>query len=137
MRYTTASPFTYTFLDDRFNKTYQAEQNIGLILGIFAGLTIFVACLGLFALATFSAEQRTKEIGIRKVLGAEVSGYCFTLIKGFLKAGGDCIYDCCTNSVVSYEQMAAGLCLSYTNKLVDVFDSCYCSIGDSLVYSRI
>jgi putative ABC transport system permease protein len=82
---TTASPFTYSFLDDRFNNTYKAEQNIGLILGIFAGLTIFVACLGLFALVTFSAEQRTKEIGIRKVLGAEVSGIVSLLSKDFLK----------------------------------------------------
>jgi putative ABC transport system permease protein len=82
---TTKSSFTYTFLDDRFNSTYQAEQNIGLILGIFAGLTIFVACLGLFALATFSAEQRTKEIGIRKVLGAEVSGIVTLLSRDFLK----------------------------------------------------
>lgn len=83
--FTTESPFTYSFLDDRFNKTYQAEQNIGLILGIFAGLTIFVACLGLFALATFSAEQRTKEIGIRKVLGAGVSGIVTLLSRDFLK----------------------------------------------------
>ena len=82
---TTQSPFAYSFLDDRFNKTYQAEQNVGLILGIFAGLTIFVACLGLFALATFSAEQRTKEIGIRKVLGAEVAGIVSLLSRDFLK----------------------------------------------------
>ncbi len=78
------APFSYTFLDDRFNNTYKAEENIGLLLGLFAGLTIFVACLGLFALATFSAEQRTKEIGIRKVLGAEVAGIVSLLSKDFL-----------------------------------------------------
>lgn len=82
---TTQAPFAYSFMDDRFNSMYQSEQNIGLLLGIFAGLTIFVACLGLFALVTFSAEQRTKEIGIRKVLGAEVSGIVSLLSKDFLK----------------------------------------------------
>ncbi|PWU01253.1 MAG: cell division protein FtsX [Bacteroidetes bacterium] len=82
---TSESPFIYSFLDDRFNNTYKAEQNIGNILGIFAGLTIFVACLGLFGLATFTAEQRTKEIGIRKVLGANVSGIVSLLSKDFLK----------------------------------------------------
>lgn len=81
----TEQPFTYSFLDDRYNNTYKAEQNIGAILGIFAGLTIFVACLGLFGLATFTAEQRTKEIGIRKVLGADVKGLVSLLSKDFLK----------------------------------------------------
>ncbi|MVN22649.1 ABC transporter permease [Mucilaginibacter arboris] len=82
---TTQSPFTYSFLDDRYNNTYKAEQNTGLILGIFAGLTIFVACLGLFGLATFIAEQRTKEIGIRKVLGANVASVVSLLSKDFVK----------------------------------------------------
>ena len=78
-------PFVYSFLDERVNKTYQAEQKMGTILGIFAGITIFVACLGLFGLATFTAEQRTKEIGIRKVLGASVSVIFSLLSKDFLK----------------------------------------------------
>jgi putative ABC transport system permease protein len=78
-------PFTYSFLDERFASTYNAEQKLGSILGIFAGLTIFVACLGLFGLATFTAEQRIKEIGIRKVLGATVSGIVVLLSKDFLK----------------------------------------------------
>lgn len=79
------APFTYSFLDERFNNTYKEEQKTGLILGIFAGVTIFVACLGLFGLATFTAEQRTKEIGVRKVLGATVSGIVALLSKDFLK----------------------------------------------------
>jgi putative ABC transport system permease protein len=78
-------PFSYSFLDDRFNNTYQSEQRTGLMLSIFAGLTIFVACLGLFGLATFTAEQRTKEIGIRKVLGATVTSIVSLLSKDFLK----------------------------------------------------
>jgi putative ABC transport system permease protein len=79
------APFTYSFLDKRFNDTYLAEQKTARILGIFAGLTIFVACLGLFGLATFMAEQRTKEIGVRKVLGASVTSIVGLLSKDFLK----------------------------------------------------
>ncbi|MBU2045284.1 MAG: FtsX-like permease family protein, partial [Bacteroidetes bacterium] len=75
-------PFTYTFLDDDFNKVYSSEQKTGTILGIFSALTIFVACLGLFGLVTFTAEQRTKEIGVRKTLGATVS-QIVTLLSGY------------------------------------------------------
>jgi putative ABC transport system permease protein len=78
-------PFTYSFLDERFNETYKVEQKTGQILGLFAGLTIFVACMGLFGLAIFTAEQRTKEIGVRKVLGASVAGIVALLSKDFLK----------------------------------------------------
>jgi putative ABC transport system permease protein len=81
-------PFSYTFLDDRFNNTYKSEQNIGRILGIFAGLTIFVACLGLFGLATFTAAERTREIGIRKVLGAGAGSIVTLLSKDFLRLVG-------------------------------------------------
>jgi len=83
--YGAEDPLSYSFLDERFNNTYKAEQKVGTILGIFAGLTIFVACLGLFGLAKFTAEQRTKEIGIRKVLGATVSQVSTMLSKEFLK----------------------------------------------------
>jgi putative ABC transport system permease protein len=83
--YNTDEPFTYSFMDDLFNKTYSSEQKIGTILNIFSILTIFVACLGLFGLVTYTAEQRTKEIGIRKVLGASVSQVTQMLSKEFLK----------------------------------------------------
>lgn len=82
---TSALPFDYSFLDERFKQAYETEQKTGLILGIFAGLTIFVACLGLFGLAMFTAEQRTREIGIRKVLGASIAGVTSLLSKDFLK----------------------------------------------------
>lgn len=78
-------PFTYAFMDDLYNKTYAAEQKTGTILNIFAVLIIFVACLGLFGLATYTAEQRTKEIGIRKVLGASVTQVTQMLSKEFIK----------------------------------------------------
>ncbi|HSN09162.1 MAG TPA: ABC transporter permease [Hanamia sp.] len=84
-QFNTGEPFTFTFMDDLYNKTYAAEQKTGTILNIFALLTILVACLGLFGLVTFSAEQRTKEIGIRKVLGASVTGIVELLSKDFLK----------------------------------------------------
>ncbi|QMU26724.1 ABC transporter permease [Adhaeribacter radiodurans] len=83
--FTANAPFAYTFMDERFAETYQAEQKVGRILSIFSGLTIFVACLGLFGLATFTAEQRTKEIGIRKVLGASLPNIVSLLSKDFLK----------------------------------------------------
>jgi putative ABC transport system permease protein len=83
--YGTDEPFTYNFLDDLYNKTYSAEQKTGAILSIFSVLTIFVACLGLFGLATYTAEQRTKEIGIRKVLGAGVGQVARMLSAEFIK----------------------------------------------------
>src|SRR5690606_7367903 len=73
------------FMDDLFNKTYSAEQKTGTILNIFSLLIIFVACLGLFGLVTYTAEQRTKEIGIRKVLGASILQVTQMLSKEFLK----------------------------------------------------
>ena len=83
--YNTDEPFEYAFMDELYNKTYVAEQKSGRILSIFAVLTILVACLGLFGLATYTAEQRTKEIGIRKVLGATVTQVSNMLSKEFLK----------------------------------------------------
>ena len=80
-----AQPFEYTFLDDAFGNMYSSEQRLGSIFGIFATLAIIIACLGLFALTSFTAEQRTKEIGIRKVLGASVSGIVFLLSREFGK----------------------------------------------------
>ncbi len=81
-------PFSYRFLDDSFNDMYRAETRVGQIALIFSVLAIFIACLGLFGLATFIAEQRTKEIGIRKVLGASVQGIVQMLSKDFIKLVG-------------------------------------------------
>jgi putative ABC transport system permease protein len=78
-------PFAYSFMDDDFNKTYKSEQQTGRIFISFAIFAIFIACLGLFGLVTYAAEQRTREIGIRKVLGASVSGIVGMLSKDFLK----------------------------------------------------
>jgi len=78
-------PFQYSFLDDDFGDMYKSEQRLGQIFGIFSIFAIIVASLGLFALTSFTAEQRTKEIGIRKVLGASVSSIVLLLSKEFGK----------------------------------------------------
>jgi putative ABC transport system permease protein len=78
-------PFQYSFLDEDFGKMYASEQRLGKIFTVFAGLAIIIACLGLLALTAFTAEQRTKEIGIRKVLGASVSSIVVLLSKEFGK----------------------------------------------------
>lgn len=78
-------PFKYSFMDADFNKTYVAEQKMGGLSITFSILAILIACLGLFGLITYAAEQRTKEIGIRKVLGASVTNVTSMLSKDFLK----------------------------------------------------
>ena len=75
--------FEYFFLDDQFNKQYNADQRFGQVFGLFTTLAILVACLGLFGLASFTTLQRTKEIGIRKVLGASVTGIMKLLYQEF------------------------------------------------------
>jgi putative ABC transport system permease protein len=79
------TPFEYSFLDENFDSQYRGEQQTARLFTFFTGLAIFIACLGLFGLATFTAEQRTKEIGIRKVLGASVWSVVNLLSKDFLK----------------------------------------------------
>jgi len=79
------SLFEYEFLDDNFGAMYKTEQRMGNILNCFSVLGILVACLGLFGLVAFTAEQRTKEIGIRKVLGASVPGLVLLLSKEFIR----------------------------------------------------
>jgi len=78
-------PFEFFFLDDELNNLYKAEEKLGKVAGIFSGLTIFVACLGLLGLASFMAEQRKKEIGIRKVMGGSISEIVMLLSGGFSK----------------------------------------------------
>ena len=77
-------PIDYAFMDERFENMYRAEQRIGKIFGVFTTLAVFIGCLGLFGLAAFTAEQRTKEIGIRKVLGATAPGIIRLLMKEFV-----------------------------------------------------
>lgn len=84
-KYGANEPFDYSFLDQNFDELFRSEQRMGLLFTIFSGLAIFIACLGLFALAAFMAEQRTKEIGIRKVMGASTTGLTLMLSRDFTK----------------------------------------------------
>jgi predicted permease len=78
-------PFSYTFADQAFQKLYRSETVVGTLANYFAVLAVFISCLGLFGLAAFMAEQRTKEIGVRKVLGASVTSVVMLLSGDFLK----------------------------------------------------
>jgi putative ABC transport system permease protein len=78
-------PFSYRFLDDAFEDMYRTEQRIGKLALTFSVLAIFIACLGLFGLATYMAQQRVKEIGVRKVLGASVFNIVQMLSSDFIK----------------------------------------------------
>ncbi|RIK58538.1 hypothetical protein DCC62_29350, partial [candidate division KSB1 bacterium] len=84
-KYSANYPFDYFFLDEEFNKMYRAEERLSSMFGYFTMLAIFVACLGLSGLASFMAERRTKEIGIRKVLGASLGQLLILLSKDFAK----------------------------------------------------
>jgi putative ABC transport system permease protein len=84
-KFAPGQPFDYQFMNQQFNVMYKSEQKIGQIFSVFAVLTILIACLGLFGLAAFTAEQKTKEIGIRKTLGASIPSIVNMLSKNFIK----------------------------------------------------
>jgi len=84
-QYNPQYPFEYIFTDDAYAKKFREQQRTGTLASLFAGLTIFISCLGLFGLATYMAENRIKEIGVRKVLGASVLSITSLLSKDFLK----------------------------------------------------
>jgi ABC-type antimicrobial peptide transport system permease subunit len=84
-QYNPAYPFSYQFVDDQFNQLFLSEELISKLSRTFAVLAIIISCLGLFALAAYATERRTKEIGVRKVLGASVTNITTLLSKDFLK----------------------------------------------------
>jgi ABC-type antimicrobial peptide transport system permease subunit len=84
-KYNPEYPFTFRFIDEEYAQKFDNEKRTATLAALFAGLTIFISCLGLFGLVTYMAENRVKEIGIRKVLGASVSGITTLLSKDFLK----------------------------------------------------
>jgi putative ABC transport system permease protein len=84
-KYNPSSPFIYKFVDEAYATKFEAEEHIGNLAAVFTGLAIFISCLGLFGLAAFVAEQRTKEIGVRKVLGASLANLWGLLSREFLK----------------------------------------------------
>lgn len=81
----TNRPFDYRFMDDDYNKLYENELRLGKMMNIFASIAIILACIGLFGLSAYSVQQRVKEIGVRKILGATVSNIVFALSKDFIK----------------------------------------------------
>ncbi|MBC8111721.1 MAG: ABC transporter permease [Verrucomicrobia bacterium] len=84
-KYVPDIPFGYSFVDEDYAKKFGDEERIGKLAGVFAGLAILISCLGIFGLASFTAEQRTKEIGVRKVLGATVTDLWLLLSKDFVR----------------------------------------------------
>ena len=83
-RYNATFPFNYTFLDETFNSLYKSEQSTGTLYNVFAAIAIVISCLGLLGLTTYSTQIRTREIGVRKVLGASVSGIISLLARDFI-----------------------------------------------------
>lgn len=84
-QYNAGFPFKYAFLDESFNNLYQSEQRTGTLFNIFSAIAIFISCLGLFGLAAYTAQVRTREIGVRKVLGASITGIIKLLAADFVK----------------------------------------------------
>jgi putative ABC transport system permease protein len=84
-RFAPEYPFEYAFFDEIFDRAYRTERRLGAMFGAFAGLAVLIACLGLLGLTAFAAERRTKEIGIRKVLGASTPGVIALLSRDFMR----------------------------------------------------
>ena len=101
------------FLMKNLMQQYTNDQLFGKVFTIFAGFAIFIACLGLFGLSLFATTQRTKEIGVRKVLGASVIKYCSFAFKRFYQACYYCFCNCIACGMVDHAQLAAGFCLPY------------------------
>ncbi len=116
-----SQPFEYSFMDDDFNKLYTTEQRTGKIFITFAILAILIACLGLFGLITYAAEQRVKEIGIRKVLGANVTSIVSLISKDFLVLIFIASLFAFTCSLVGNAKMATGFYLPGRHWLVSAF----------------
>ena len=85
-------PFRYKFLDEKFGALLKQQENFGTMFLFLTILAIIISAMGLYGLSSFTAEQRTKEIGIRKVLGSSVGGIMNMLTKDFLKTSTDCKY---------------------------------------------
>ena len=84
-KYNPDYPFEAKFVDEEYTRKFDDERHQGTLAGLFAGLTIFISCLGLFGLATYMAENRIKEIGVRKIMGASVTSITALLSKDFVK----------------------------------------------------
>ena len=102
-------PLAYSFLDEDFERLYQSEQRTANLLGAFSLLAIFIACLGLFGLTSFAIRQRTREVGIHKVMGASATRIVYMLSKDFLKLVAMAVPVAWVLAYLAYEQLAAEL----------------------------
>ena len=116
-------PFQYQFLDDHFKDVYRTDAQITQMVGILAFLAILISCLGLFGLASYSAERRVKEIGVRKVLGASITSIVSLLSRHFIKLVHHRKCHCLAPGLVYRESLDAGLCLSFAYEPVGI---CHC-----------
>ncbi len=128
-RFLPERPFTFYFLDEDFDRLYRQEMKMTQIFGAFAMLAILVACLGLFGLAAFMAERRTKEIGVRKVLGASVAG--ITLLSRRICPAG-CDGECyrVADRLLCDALLASGLCISHFAKSGCLCREWWACVGD-------
>ena len=120
-QFTGERPFEFTFLDEDLMTQYEAEQKTKQISGIFSAIAVFIGCLGFFGLAAFTAEKRTKEIGIRKVLGASIPKITFLLVKDFTKLIGTCFCDRDTAGLLCHARLAGEFCLLHRDEHISFF----------------
>ena len=116
-----AYPFQYAFVDETFAQFFTSETLLGVLSRLFAVLAILISCLGLFGLSAYTAERRTKEIGIRKVLGASVTGITGLLSREFLLLVALSGADRFPDRLVGDEPLAAAVCLPGGNRVVDIY----------------
>ena len=119
-KYAAGQPFDYKFADEEYANKFNGEERIGKLASAFAGLAILISCLGLFGMASFIAEQRTKEIGVRKVLGASSFNLWQMLSTDFLVLLDYCAAYCNPRLLLFYAPVAAGIPISLRNFLVDI-----------------
>ena len=112
-------PFDYQFVDEDYASKFAAEERIGKLAGFFTILAVFISCLGLFGLASFVAEQRTKEVGIRKVLGASTFSLWRLLSKEFVVLGYHFFTHCSSRCLLFYAWLVTGLPVSCSIIMVD------------------
>ncbi len=108
-QYNPVYPFEYHFVDQEYAQKFDDEKRTGSLAGLFAALTVFISCLGLFGLATYMAENRVKEIGVRKVLGGIGGGIGDLIVKGLFAAGAGVLFGGGAGGLVCDAQMATGI----------------------------
>ena len=128
-RHFASNPYDYFFLDEFFNRQYDENRRFGMVFGLFAILAIMIACFGLLGLSAYNVLQRTKEIGIRKVLGASINSLLFTLSRDFILLVVIAFVIAVPIIAMAMNSWLQALCLSDHHHLVDI-----CRRGSSLLF---